>query len=212
MRHQLVTSDMMTRFMRGTFPDANELFMFKRQFTNQLAMLAFATYGFYLNKGAPHALRFLLKNGNMSPWELAPNFDGAGMLTQIDRIPFRLTPNLVNFVSPVGITGLFSSALVATAQTLQDPDFGVEDYLSAILRDELINWYANHEHPFQKSAVKNDVLHAKVKRNVLHIMKRLEPLSNNDFDVNNNPVDTLIKLSTSSTNLCMMPPTWHPWL
>lgn len=61
-----------------------------------------------------------------------------------DPVPFRLTPNLVNFVTPIGITGIFSAALVASAEALFDPEFRIQAYLGVSLRDEMISWHSNY--------------------------------------------------------------------
>jgi hypothetical protein len=55
-------------------------------------------------------------SGNVIPWEVSANYNAQGMLIAPEPVPFRLTPNLVNFISPVGITGLFSASLIASAQ------------------------------------------------------------------------------------------------
>merc|ERR1712060_351923 len=94
------------------------------------------------------------------------SFNQKGEIVPLAVIPFRLTPNLVNFVTPVGITGLFSAALVASAQTLDEPEFRVQDYCSVILRDELLAWYATHHEPWLLSGMSNDQLVTSVKHNV----------------------------------------------
>ena len=60
-------------------------------------------------------------------------FNKQGVIIAPEPIPFRLTPNLVNFVTPVGITGLFSAALIASAQTVNDPEFRVQVSAKATL-------------------------------------------------------------------------------
>ena len=84
-------SDILSRYLRGTFQDHTELWMFKRQFTNQLALSAFATYVLALNKHAPHNIDFLLKNGNILPWDLAPCLNAAGRLDSTrDQVSARI--------------------------------------------------------------------------------------------------------------------------
>jgi len=144
------------------------------------------------------------------PWELAPVFDTTGNLCQPDRVPFRLTPNLVNFVTPVGITGLFSSAMLASAQAIHDPELHVGHYIGGILRDELISWHAVHHGPYLKSGIANADLVTKVEGNVAIIEKQLGFVAN--FEGNHGAVDSLIKAATASQNLSLMSPTWQPWL
>jgi transformation/transcription domain-associated protein len=131
------------------------------------------------------------------------------LCVSLKKVPFRLTPNLVNFLTPIGITGVFSSALLAAAQTIADPEFTFQDYLGAVLRDELISWQANHSAAPSKPALDNESLCAKLERNVTAVQKRLRSVVSTE---NNQAVDVLVKHATASNNLCHMPPTWHPWL
>lgn len=209
-RRQHVPSDILNRFMRATFPDHSELWMFQRQFSVEIAMMAFATHVFMMNKGAPHTMKFMLTTGNIVSWDMMVTYNSTGEIVVPEPIPFRLTPNLVNFVTPVGITGLFSAALIASAQTLNDPEFRIKDYLSAILRDEIISWHALTHEPWLMSAMPNSQLLETVEKNASNMKTKLEELA--EFDGTNSNVDALIKDATTSQNLCKMSPTWHPWL
>jgi len=209
-RRQHVPSDILNRFMRATFPDHSELWMFQRQFSVEIAMMAFATHVFMMNKGAPHTMKFMLTTGNIVSWDMMVTYNSKGEIVVPEPIPFRLTPNLVNFVTPVGITGLFSAALIASAQTLNDPEFRIKDYLSAILRDEIISWHALTHEPWLMSAMPNSQLLETVEKNANNMKTKLEELA--EFDGTNSNVDALIKNATTSQNLCLMSPTWHPWL
>lgn len=163
-----------------------------------------------LTKGGPHAVLFALNTGNVIPWELSVNFNNQGHLVSTEHVPFRLTPNLVNFISPVGITGIFSASLIASAQAIAQPDFRVEHYLGTLFRDEMISWHANHCEPFQKSAIENEALVQLVEHNVGLTVQKLKKLS--VCDGTNNAVDSLIKQATSSKHLSEMSLIWHPWL
>jgi len=209
-RKQVVPSDIFSRFMRATFPDHTDLWMFQRQFTSQLAMTAFASYFLMLSKGAPHTLLFALDTGNVIPWELTVTFNSQGHVVSPEPVPFRLTPNLVNFISPVGITGIFSASLIASAQAIAEPQFRVQHYLGTLFRDEMISWHANHVEPFQKSAIENKTLVSLVDHNSGSAVHRLNKLA--VCDGTNNAIDTLIKQATSSKHLSDMSLIWHPWL
>lgn len=114
------------RFVRGSFPDHTDLWMFQKQFTSQLALSAFANYVLMLSSGAPHTLLFALNSGNVIPWDMRVSCNASGHLVTPDPVPFRLTPNLVNVVSPVGITGLFCATMVASAQAITEPDYRIQ--------------------------------------------------------------------------------------
>jgi transformation/transcription domain-associated protein len=222
-RKEKVPMDILRRFMLATFPDHTDVWMFQRQFTSQLALSAFASYVLMLVKGAPHTLLFALDTGNIYPWDLNVTFNRDGEIVAPEPVPFRLTPNLVNFITPVGITGLFSSAMISAAEAISDTEFKVQNYLGALLRDEMISWHAINREPYAKSAITNTQLVKLVATNTQKISVRLEALSNAEGTklVQTRTeqqhwackeADTLIKQATGTKNLCNMPPMWHPWL
>ena len=44
------------------------------------------------------------------------------MLEVGEAVPFRLTPNLQHFITPVGLDGIYTASLMAIARSLADPD------------------------------------------------------------------------------------------
>lgn len=65
----------------------------------------------------------------------------AGELDANRPVPFRLTPNIAEFVTPVGVNGVMSAAVVSAARCLAEPHFSVQSILRAVLRDEMIAWH-----------------------------------------------------------------------
>lgn len=55
-------------------------------------------------------------------------------------VPFRLTPNLQELISPVGISGVVTHCMIAVARCLVQPQFSISSYFKAVLKDELIGW------------------------------------------------------------------------
>lgn len=53
-------------------------------------------------------------------------------------VPFRLTPNIVEFLTSNGINGPLTASMIASARCLVHPSFKVPTILRAILRDEMI--------------------------------------------------------------------------
>ena len=56
-------------------------------------------------------------------------------------VPFRLTPNVAEFITPVGVSGVITSSMVSAARCLVEPQFGIQSILRAVLRDEMIAWH-----------------------------------------------------------------------
>uniref|UniRef100_A0A1I8F7A9 Rho-GAP domain-containing protein n=1 Tax=Macrostomum lignano TaxID=282301 RepID=A0A1I8F7A9_9PLAT len=56
-------------------------------------------------------------------------------------VPFRLTPNLCELISPLGIRGPLQAAIIASARCLVLPKYQLAAYLRCVLRDEVILTY-----------------------------------------------------------------------
>jgi transformation/transcription domain-associated protein len=62
----------------------------------------------------------------------------AGDLDANRPVPFRLTPNILEYLSTIGISGPLTASMIAAARCLVQPSFKVQTILRAILRDEMI--------------------------------------------------------------------------
>lgn len=89
-----------------------------------------------------------------------------------ESVPFRFTPNIQEYITPVGIEGLFTSCLLATARSLTEPELELDQYLSLFIRDELITWHmSNHR------SVTDAQFRDRVQTNVLQVMTKAQFLS-----------------------------------
>ena len=203
-RKEYVPLDILTRHARALHPDLASLWLFRRHFTAQLAMAALATYVLGLNKSAPHALKVVATTGTLVPWELAFSLDASGLLVPSDRVPFRLTPTLVNLATPVGISGVFSGCMVAGAQALADPEMRLADHVGIILRDEILSWSAGGP-----GRGDTDEVVARLQHNLESVGRRVAAIGGEHAQQG---VEQLIKNATATGSLCLMSPMWHPWL
>jgi len=64
-----------------------------------------------------------------------------GELNANRPVPFRLTPNIAEFLTIIGVTGPLTAAMLVTARCFVYPSHKISSYLSAILRDEYITWH-----------------------------------------------------------------------
>lgn len=56
-------------------------------------------------------------------------------------VPFRLTPNLTELITEIGICGPLIASMIATARCFAYPNFKLQAILKALLRDEMITSY-----------------------------------------------------------------------
>lgn len=64
--------------------------------------------------------------------------DSTGELDTTRPVPFRLTPNIIEYLSAIGISGPLTASMIAAARCLVYPNFKVQSILKPILRDEMI--------------------------------------------------------------------------
>jgi hypothetical protein len=64
-----------------------------------------------------------------------------GELNANRPVPFRLTPNIAEFLTAIGVTGPLTAAMLVTARCLAYPQYRVSSFLAAVLRDEYITWH-----------------------------------------------------------------------
>lgn len=58
----------------------------------------------------------------------------------MEAVPFRLTPNLQEFMTPTVVEGVLSSAIHSIAEVYCKPESELCEFLPLIVRDELISW------------------------------------------------------------------------
>lgn len=68
-------------------------------------------------------------------------FFSVGDLDANRPVPFRLTPNIAEFLTTTGVTGPLTASMIATARCFVQPQYKLPSFLRAILRDEYITWH-----------------------------------------------------------------------
>lgn len=197
----LVPTSLLTSWAVNTFHSATDYWTFRKMTTLQLALACFSEYVFHLTRLNPDMIYLHQDTGlmNVSYFKFDMN-EATGQFHTDKPVPFRLTPNIVNFLTSTGVNGPLSASVVAIARCLSQPNYQVPAILKAILRDEMI--------AFQKKVeqLDDEVAITMVTRAVSAITCRLELLTQVT------QVNQLIRDAQSPANLCLMDPSWMPWL
>lgn len=132
--------------------------------------------------------------------------DSTGDLDSNRPVPFRLTPNISEFLTPHGVNGPVVCGMISLARCMVYPNYKLQAILRAVLRDEMISYIKkkqddrelmcavsgqkveNASHETESEMVINMVNKA-----VNGIMGRLTSLSS--FDGSESKVNFYIKLS-----------------
>ncbi|XP_011636974.1 transformation/transcription domain-associated protein [Pogonomyrmex barbatus] len=211
----MVPKTMLKDWAMKTFPGATDYWTFRKIFTLQLSLACFAEYVLHLTRLNPDMMYVHQDSGliNIAYFKFDID-DTSGELDANRPVPFRLTPNIFEFLTTIGVCGPLTASAIATARCLVQPTFQLHAILRAILRDEVIADHKRQEDAEGTSQAptdpKGELLITMVTRAVTAIINRLNSLAN--FDGIDSKVSTLVAAANSHDNLCRMDPSWHPWM
>ncbi|KAF6083398.1 transformation/transcription domain associated protein [Phyllostomus discolor] len=215
----MVPRSMLKEWALHTFPNATDYWTFRKMFTIQLALIGFAEFVLHLNRLNPEMLQIAQDTGklNVAYFRFDIN-DATGDLDANRPVPFRLTPNISEFLTTIGVSGPLTASMIAVARCFAQPNFKVDGILKTVLRDEIIAWHKKTQEDTssplsaagQPENMDGQQLVSLVQKAVTAIMTRLHNLA--QFEGGESKVNTLVAAANSLDNLCRMDPAWHPWL
>lgn len=135
----MVPKTMLKNWALQTFPSATDYWTFRKMFTLQLALACFGEYVLHLTRLNPDMMYLHQDSGliNISYFKFDVD-DHTGELDTNRPVPFRLTPNIIEFLTCIGVSGPLTASMIAAARCLVQPNFKVQSILRAILKDEMI--------------------------------------------------------------------------
>ncbi|CAL8129543.1 unnamed protein product [Orchesella dallaii] len=205
----------------NNFVTPSDYWMFRKIFTTQICLSGFAEYAFHLTRLNPEMMNIHQDSGmvNISYFKFDID-DTTGDLDSNRPVPFRLTPNISEFLTSHGVNGPIVCGMISLARCLVYPNYKLQAILRAVLRDEMISYIKKKQDdrgvlctPSGQSTShesESDTVINMVNKAVNGIMARLTSLS--AFDGPESKVSTLVAAANSPDNLCRMDPTWLPWL
>ena len=168
-QERIVPRDLVREYFAATHPSYDAFWLFRRQFSYQLAALTYMTFTMHMTTRYPNKMNIARRNGNIWGSELLPFMSPTRPYFQNpETVPFRLTPNLQVLMGPIHTEGIFTCALMAIARCLtsdsthttnnnqNDGNAGsqangilggtnceLEHHLSIFIRDEMTFWYTS---------------------------------------------------------------------
>lgn len=138
-QHSMVPRTLLRDWALRTFPAPTDYWTFRKIFTLQLSLACFAEYVLHLTRLNPDMMYIHQDSGllNVAYFKFDVE-DSKGELDANRPVPFRLTPNLQELLTDIGISGPLTASMIATARCFTHPNFKVQTILRAILRDEMI--------------------------------------------------------------------------
>ena len=216
-QNRIVPETMLKDWASQTYANATDYWVFRSQFTYQLAMFCLCEYAFLLTSLMPDSMYVHQDTGciNVSFFkfdqyeinESQTNGSGSGRDDRTKLVPFRLTPNLAEFMTRTGIVGPFRGALDSVSRCLTTPQKRLISIFKAILHDEMLFWQKKGQESFESHTIIE-----MVNRVVEKMYKRLREIGGTNDSPLESGATRLISEATSVDNLSLMDPAWHPWL
>lgn len=157
--------------LQKIYPNFEDLWLFRRQFSYQFAAVTFATYVMHMSNRYPSKLAISRSSGDLWACELFPTMNsGKPFFYNPEQVHFRLTPNIQTLVGPLALEGIFAPALMAIARCLTEPsEQELEQQLSIFVRDEMVHWAANNH---RVGVLKEEQLREAVSQNCDAVVRR----------------------------------------
>ncbi|EGO27933.1 hypothetical protein SERLADRAFT_414152 [Serpula lacrymans var. lacrymans S7.9] len=137
-----------------------------------------------------------------------------------ERVPFRLTQNMIDGLGVTGVEGVFRKACEVTLQLLRDNKDSLMSVLDAFIHDPLVEWEDEKRkmERDRRNAVKSTTDLRHLAKNALNpIEKKLKGIYSTSKERHEKEISTsnlvqmLIQEATDSANLAKMYPGWAAW-
>ena len=133
---------MLREWANITFPSATAYWTFRKMLTLQMALVNLAEFVLHLTRLNADMLYIHQDSGLLSVSYFKFDLDdNTGELDAKRPVPFRLTPNMAEFLTMIGVAGPLTASMIAAARCLVQPSAKVAAILKAVLRDEFIAWH-----------------------------------------------------------------------
>ncbi|KIY71478.1 hypothetical protein CYLTODRAFT_487243 [Cylindrobasidium torrendii FP15055 ss-10] len=140
----LVPDDIISKFMLRSMATSADLWRMRKQFTMQVAGASFQSHSIFMGGRYPRVFQISRESGTIYSTDMVPvmaSTNDPRFGTAAELAPFRLTPNMQHFMTPVFIEGLLTTGLMSIARAVSDPSSQLEHHLTLFCREEVITWY-----------------------------------------------------------------------
>lgn len=158
---ELVPSTVLRNYFVDLYPNFEDFWLFRKQFTSQYASFIFTTYMMCVNTRQPQKIHVNRGSGDVWTSDMLPckiasknaSLDGssggrpAPLFYNAEMVPFRLTPNIQKLIGESGLEGILAVYVLVIARALTEPKSDLEQYLTLFVRDEVISWCTQQDPP-----------------------------------------------------------------
>ncbi|KAF9226785.1 hypothetical protein BS17DRAFT_800749 [Gyrodon lividus] len=208
-----------------TFPEPSAWLASRLTYGRTAAVMSMV--GFILGLGDRHCENILLdtNTGDVVHVDFNCLFEKGKTLETPERVPFRLTQNMIDGLGVTGVEGVFRIACEVTMQLLRDNKDSLMSVLDAFIHDPLVEWEDEKRKMDRdrRNAVKSSTDLPHLAKNALRPIERklrgvYSPSNINGSGTGegreistSNLVQMLIQEAIDDANLAKMYPGWAAW-
>lgn len=216
----------MAEYLRNSFPDPCKWYGARLAFTRTTATMSMV--GFILGLGDRHCENILIDstNGELCHVDFNVLFNMGDDLPVPEKVPFRLTRNIVDGFGPTGVEGCFKKSCEVVIRLLREEQDMLCTVLQTFIHDPLLEFnkieQRNQQMRQTKSNLQSDGTEIKSRLEIDLIKSRLEgnivtrkiyPLTKSIVPMSvEGQVAQLIKMATDFNTLADMFIGWNPHL
>ncbi|KIK96405.1 hypothetical protein PAXRUDRAFT_310274 [Paxillus rubicundulus Ve08.2h10] len=210
-----------------TFPEPSAWLASRLAYGRTAAVMSMV--GFILGLGDRHCENILLdtNTGDVVHVDFNCLFEKGKTLETPERVPFRLTQNMIDGLGVIGVEGVFRTACEVTMQLLRDNKDSLMSVLDAFIHDPLVEWEDEKRKMDRdrRNAVKSSTDLRHLAKNALRpIQRKLRGVyspsnikarthsGGEEREIStSNLVQMLIQEAIDDANLAKMYPGWAAW-
>ncbi|XP_065669349.1 serine-protein kinase ATM isoform X6 [Hydra vulgaris] len=221
-------------FFTENFKDPAVWFERRMSYTKSVAVCSIV--GYIVGLGDRHCQNILIdcNTAEIVHIDLGIAFEQGRLLPTPERVPFRLTRDIVDGMGIIGIEGVFRRCCEETLLLMRESRDAIITIIEVLLYDPLSTWTVTTSKAVQIQAKCSDLLEAEDGRTVfdndnrgkasdieknkmaervlLRLKQKLSGMEGGGFLSIQGHVNYLIQEAQSTENLCKLFPGWQPWL
>ncbi|KAJ8029668.1 Serine/threonine-protein kinase ATR [Holothuria leucospilota] len=201
-----------------TFPDPTSWYLSRLAFARTAAVMSMV--GYILGLGDRHGENILMDSirGDCVHVDFNCLFNKGETFDWPERVPFRLTHNMLDGMGPLGFEGVFRRACEVTMTVMRDQKDPLMSVLKTLIYDPLVEWSKPSRSRTTALTESGEINNEKAQVHVRDIEQRLQGILKSKNKTRGLPlsieghVDHLIREATDPKNLCQMYVGWASYL
>lgn len=136
---RLVENNYLSKHFKNSLNTVDDYFMFRKQFSNYYASNSFLTYAFKLNENSLNNIKICSRHGRVfhNDCKIRYNDSKTGLENPDEKVPFRLTDNIKEFITDIGLKSLFPGVMTVCSMAIKSRENYVKSFLKFSFEQDL---------------------------------------------------------------------------